>query len=153
MILTCCQITEQKFCVKEFFFWHSNGSSSSIIFNECVDFCLSINYSISVISIFLHKININKLIIICSFFSVCLTYCRAFVRILCVCCPRKIRRKYQPTMRSKSQVRQFVLLISICWLEGFKNFIASVNCEIVFDHCLWQTFMDKYHKLVRLMDK
>lgn len=31
--------------------------------------------------------------------------CRAFVRILCVCCPRKIRRKYQPTMRSKSQVR------------------------------------------------
>lgn len=28
----------------------------------------------------------------------------AFVRILCVCCPRKIRRKYQPTMRSKSQV-------------------------------------------------
>ncbi|KAL9695226.1 hypothetical protein quinque_014511 [Culex quinquefasciatus] len=31
---------------------------------------------------------------------------RAFVRILCVCCPRKIRRKYQPTMRSKaSQVR------------------------------------------------
>ncbi|XP_031617592.1 dopamine receptor 2 isoform X2 [Contarinia nasturtii] len=28
---------------------------------------------------------------------------RAFVRILCVCCPRKIRRKYQPTMRSKSQ--------------------------------------------------
>ncbi|XP_037807899.1 dopamine receptor 2 isoform X1 [Lucilia sericata] len=29
---------------------------------------------------------------------------RAFVRILCVCCPRKIRRKYQPTMRSKSQL-------------------------------------------------
>ncbi|XP_053946167.1 dopamine receptor 2-like isoform X2 [Anastrepha ludens] len=28
---------------------------------------------------------------------------RAFVRLLCVCCPRKIRRKYQPTMRSKSQ--------------------------------------------------
>lgn len=27
---------------------------------------------------------------------------RAFVRILCVCCPRKIRRKYQPTMRSKA---------------------------------------------------
>lgn len=29
---------------------------------------------------------------------------RAFVRLLCMCCPRKIRRKYQPTMRSKSQV-------------------------------------------------
>ncbi|KAJ6639997.1 Dopamine receptor 2, partial [Pseudolycoriella hygida] len=28
---------------------------------------------------------------------------RAFVRILCVCCPRKVRKKYQPTMRSKSQ--------------------------------------------------
>ncbi|XP_067617770.1 dopamine receptor 2 isoform X3 [Eurosta solidaginis] len=28
---------------------------------------------------------------------------RAFIRLLCVCCPRKIRRKYQPTMRSKSQ--------------------------------------------------
>ncbi|KAL7726846.1 hypothetical protein ACLKA6_001913 [Drosophila palustris] len=28
---------------------------------------------------------------------------RAFVRLLCMCCPRKIRRKYQPTMRSKSQ--------------------------------------------------
>lgn len=27
---------------------------------------------------------------------------RAFVRILCVCCPRKIRKKYQPTMRSKA---------------------------------------------------
>jgi len=26
------------------------------------------------------------------------------VRLLCMCCPRKIRRKYQPTMRSKSQV-------------------------------------------------
>lgn len=24
------------------------------------------------------------------------------MRILCVCCPRKIRRKYQPTMRSKA---------------------------------------------------
>lgn len=35
----------------------------------------------------------------------CHSVCRAFVRILCVCCPRKIRRKYQPTMRSKSQVR------------------------------------------------
>lgn len=30
------------------------------------------------------------------------SFSRAFVRILCVCCPRKIRRKYQPTMRSKA---------------------------------------------------
>lgn len=38
--------------------------------------------------------------------SVFFSFYRAFVRILCVCCPRKIRRKYQPTMRSKaSQVR------------------------------------------------
>ncbi|XP_049829055.1 dopamine receptor 2-like [Schistocerca gregaria] len=26
---------------------------------------------------------------------------RAFVRILCVCCPRRMRRKYQPALRSK----------------------------------------------------
>ncbi|XP_063380674.1 dopamine receptor 2-like [Cydia fagiglandana] len=26
---------------------------------------------------------------------------RAFLRILCVCCPRKLRRKYQPQLRSK----------------------------------------------------
>ncbi|XP_017771439.1 PREDICTED: dopamine receptor 2-like, partial [Nicrophorus vespilloides] len=25
----------------------------------------------------------------------------AFLRILCVCCPRAIRRKYQPAFRSK----------------------------------------------------
>lgn len=38
-----------------------------------------------------------------SFFSIkFILFHRAFVRILCVCCPRKIRRKYQPTMRSKA---------------------------------------------------
>lgn len=35
-------------------------------------------------------------------FCYCWFYFRAFVRILCVCCPRKIRKKYQPTMRSKA---------------------------------------------------
>ena len=30
---------------------------------------------------------------------------RAFLRILCVCCPRQIRHRYQPAFRSKpSQV-------------------------------------------------
>lgn len=28
--------------------------------------------------------------------------CRAFLRILCVCCPRSIRRRYQPAFRTKA---------------------------------------------------
>ncbi|XP_053664499.1 dopamine receptor 2 [Anopheles marshallii] len=45
---------------------------------------------------------------------------RAFVRILCVCCPRKIRRKYQPTMRSKASQCQKAAIIAS----------SSSNCSI-----------------------
>lgn len=32
-------------------------------------------------------------------------FSRAFLRILCVCCPRQVRKRYQPAFRSKpSQV-------------------------------------------------
>nr|ABF01006.1 dopamine receptor IIB [Ctenocephalides felis] len=32
---------------------------------------------------------------------------RAFARILCACCPRKVRKKYRPTLKSKSQVIKY----------------------------------------------
>ncbi|XP_019846312.3 dopamine receptor 2 isoform X2 [Bactrocera dorsalis] len=37
---------------------------------------------------------------------------RAFVRLLCVCCPRGVRRKYQPTMRSKSQCKVAAAMVA-----------------------------------------
>lgn len=52
---------------------------------------------------------------------------RAFVRLLCMCCPRKIRRKYQPTMRSKSQVSSCPVcgpLTTSCGLLGFSTFLS-----------------------------
>ncbi|KNC30621.1 Dopamine receptor 2 [Lucilia cuprina] len=48
---------------------------------------------------------------------------RAFVRILCVCCPRKIRRKYQPTMRSKSQCHVAAAMVAASTSFGY----SSVN--------------------------
>lgn len=64
-------------------------------------------------------------------------YCRAFVRILCVCCPRKIRRKYQPTMRSKSQVSKkikfsekfFCKFSGTWWQLYFRNLKWSIMQE------------------------
>ncbi|XP_037950935.1 dopamine receptor 2-like [Teleopsis dalmanni] len=56
---------------------------------------------------------------------------RAFVRLLCVCCPRKIRRKYQPTMRSKSQVSQRFATrrcYSTCSLHGIQH-VRHNSCE------------------------
>lgn len=52
---------------------------------------------------------------------------RAFVRLLCMCCPRKIRRKYQPTMRSKSQVSSCPVcgpFTTSCGLLGFSTFLS-----------------------------
>ncbi|XP_037946763.1 dopamine receptor 2 isoform X2 [Teleopsis dalmanni] len=48
---------------------------------------------------------------------------RAFVRLLCVCCPRKIRRKYQPTMRSKSQCHVAAAMVAASTSFGY----SSVN--------------------------
>ncbi|XP_061396697.1 dopamine receptor 2-like [Musca vetustissima] len=53
---------------------------------------------------------------------------RAFVRILCVCCPRKIRRKYQPTMRSKSQRFATRRCYSTCSLHGIQH-VRHNSCE------------------------
>ncbi|KDR23743.1 Dopamine receptor 2 [Zootermopsis nevadensis] len=38
---------------------------------------------------------------------------RAFVRILCVCCPRRMRRRYQPALRSKPSQYSFVTVKDI----------------------------------------
>ncbi|XP_035779546.1 dopamine receptor 2-like isoform X2 [Anopheles albimanus] len=54
---------------------------------------------------------------------------RAFVRILCVCCPRKIRRKYQPTMRSKASQRfASRRCYSTCSLHGIQQ-VRQNSCE------------------------
>ncbi|XP_053683597.1 dopamine receptor 2 [Sabethes cyaneus] len=54
---------------------------------------------------------------------------RAFVRILCVCCPRKIRRKYQPTMRSKASQRfASRRCYSTCSLHGIQQ-VRHNSCE------------------------
>ncbi|XP_020715905.1 dopamine receptor 2 [Ceratitis capitata] len=53
---------------------------------------------------------------------------RAFVRLLCVCCPRKIRRKYQPTMRSKSQRFATRRCYSTCSLHGIQH-VRHNSCE------------------------
>ncbi|CAO1421051.1 unnamed protein product [Diamesa hyperborea] len=54
---------------------------------------------------------------------------RAFVRILCVCCPRKIRRKYQPTMRSKASQRfASRRCYSTCSLHGIQH-VRHNSCE------------------------
>lgn len=50
---------------------------------------------------------------------------RAFVRILCVCCPRKIRKKYQPTMRSKASQ------VSIKMYCKIFQTVCSVMCSLV----------------------
>ncbi|KAL5284375.1 GPRDOP2 family protein [Megaselia abdita] len=46
---------------------------------------------------------------------------RAFVRLLCVCCPRKIRRKYQPTMRSKSQCQVAAAMVAASTSLGYQT--------------------------------
>ncbi|KAH8271270.1 hypothetical protein KR018_005315 [Drosophila ironensis] len=53
---------------------------------------------------------------------------RAFVRLLCMCCPRKIRRKYQPTMRSKSQRFATRRCYSTCSLHGIQH-VRHNSCE------------------------
>ncbi|XP_023034367.2 dopamine receptor 2 isoform X2 [Drosophila willistoni] len=46
---------------------------------------------------------------------------RAFVRLLCMCCPRKIRRKYQPTMRSKSQCHVAAAMVAASTSFGYHS--------------------------------
>ncbi|XP_063623402.1 dopamine receptor 2 [Cydia splendana] len=54
---------------------------------------------------------------------------RAFLRILCVCCPRKLRRKYQPQLRSKqSQFRSTRRYYSSSELTGIQQ-IRQNSCE------------------------
>lgn len=68
-----------------------------------------------------------------SLFSISLlffSFFRAFVRILCVCCPRKVRRKYQPAMRSKSQVIEHELCTDSAHGEHYSNLVAMC----VFDY-------------------
>ncbi|CAG9112937.1 unnamed protein product [Plutella xylostella] len=54
---------------------------------------------------------------------------KAFLRILCVCCPRKLRRKYQPQLRSKqSQFRSTRRYYSSSELQGIQQ-IRQNSCE------------------------
>lgn len=89
------------------------------------DIYMILNYPIGLCCAFLHfcfpkRFSIYEICVLFISFHIYISfYYRAFVRILCVCCPRKIRRKYQPTMRSKaSQVNIdcsffFLLLFSV----------------------------------------
>jgi hypothetical protein len=59
---------------------------------------------------FILKVNLGFRIKSSTLIILIFCFCRAFVRILCVCCPRRMRRRYQPALRSKpSQVRGFML--------------------------------------------
>ncbi|XP_055700453.1 dopamine receptor 2 [Phlebotomus papatasi] len=53
---------------------------------------------------------------------------RAFLRILCVCCPRKLRRKYQPKMKSKSLRTTTRRCYSSCSLHGIQH-VRQNSCE------------------------
>ncbi|XP_040174477.1 dopamine receptor 2-like [Anopheles arabiensis] len=54
---------------------------------------------------------------------------RAFLRILCVCCPRKLRLKYQPTRRSiASQRLASRRCYSTCSLHGIQQ-VRQNSCE------------------------
>lgn len=71
--------------------------------------------------------------------SICFIH-RAFLRILCVCCPRKIRRKYQPTMRSKASqvtIKRHIIHSNgfIClMLQNMFYFISYISVLLFCEH-------------------
>lgn len=64
---------------------------------------------------------------------------RAFLRILCVCCPRRVRRKYHPAFRSKpSQVKNYstkllhYILRNFGWKFLWEISVWTSNVNIIF---------------------
>lgn len=59
-----------------------------------------------------------------------LFFCRAFVRILCACCPGRVRRRYQPAFRCKpSQVsmKYSYLSYKLCTICAYKICARSAS--------------------------